>query len=331
MLIRADMRKGIPMADASVQCIVTSPPYYKLRDYNFPEQIGLERTWREWADNIMRVMGECYRVLKPDGVLWLNLGDKYSQSGGAGKNVSKARRGRLYQQENPAGATKPEEGYPAKCLMGLPWRIAFRMIDEQGWILRRDLIWHKPCPMPESARDRPFTAHEYVFQLVKQGNYFWDREGMFEPVTGGAHARGSGIGPKTAPYKIRFPQGWQNGKGLDHRIKSDEMRVKDRNNASFAGAVTKLVDRRVKRSVWTIPNRGVGEAHFATFPPDLIRPMILSSTRRGDIVFDPLGGSGTVGIVAKQHGRRFVLCEFKQEYCEMAARRINAASSNREP
>lgn len=334
MLVQANMRDGIPLRDQSVQCIVTSPPYYKVRDYGFWEQIGLERTWREWADSIMGVMAECYRVLEPNGVLWLNLGDKYSQSGGAGKNASKARQGRLFQQSNPAGSSKPEDGYPAKCLMGLPWRIAFRMIDEQRWILRRDLIWHKPCPMPESPRDRPFTAHEYVFQFTKTRNYFWDREGMFEPVTGGAHARGNGIGPKTArssapgrrdtQVAIRFPQGWQKGRGLDHRVKSDEMRVKSRNNQSFSGAVTKLIDRRVRRSVWTIPNRGVKAAHFATFPPDLIKPMILSSTRPGDVVFDPFFGAGTVGVVAAQTGRRWVGCEYKSEYIEIAARRIAA-------
>jgi DNA modification methylase len=315
MLIQANCSHTLPLKDNSVQCIITSPPYYALRNYGVAGQLGLENTWREWLDNMVAVFMECHRVLRPDGVMWLNIGDKYCQSGGRGIGGNAARANRSHEQINPlSGGQQP--GFKYKDLMGLPWRLAIALQD-RGWWLRRDLIWNKPTAMPESVRDRNPTSHEYIFQLTKSGYYYWNKAAMMEPTTGNAHARGKGVSPKTQKL-IKFPAGWDVGK----RDKSLSGSYKHKHNESFSLAVRKVVSERQRRSVWTVPCQPLKGSHFATFPPRLIEPMLLASSRSGDIVLDPFNGAGTTVMVAERHGRRGIGCELKWEYIEMSRERI---------
>jgi site-specific DNA-methyltransferase (adenine-specific) len=242
----------------SVQCIVTSPPYWGLRDYNIPEQIGLEPTLPQFLNQLRTVFTEARRVLADDGVFWLNIGDGYT-SGNRGW--------RAPDKKNPARAmsVRPDtpEGLKPKDLHGIPWRLALALQDD-GWYLRADIIWNKPNAQPESVRDRPTRAHEYLFMFTKSERYFYDRKAILEP----------------------------NGRNC--------------------------------RSVWNIHTQGFPGAHFATFPPKLIEPCVLASTRPGDYVLDPFFGSGTAGLVAQQLARKYIGIELHPEYVALAAERLTA-------
>lgn len=243
----------------SVQCAVTSPPYWGLRDYNVPDQIGLQETLPQFINTLRTVFAELRRVLRDDGVFWLNIGDGYT-SGNRGW--------RAPDKKNPARAmdVRPDtpDGLKPKDLLGIPWRLAFALQDD-GWYLRADVVWHKPNAMPESVKDRPTRAHEYMFMFTKDERYYYDRKAVLEP----------------------------NG--------------------------------RNSRSVWNINTQGFSGAHFATFPPKLIEPCIMSSSRPGDFVLDPFFGSGTAGVVAEALGRRYIGIELNPEYVALAAKRIGMA------
>ncbi len=248
------------LPSAAVQCIVTSPPYWGLRDYGIEGQIGLEETLPQFINRLVAVFAEARRVLRDDGVLWLNIGDGYT-SGNRGY--------RAPDRKNPARAmsVRPDtpEGLKPKDLLGIPWRLAFALQDD-GWYLRSDIVWHKPNAMPESVKDRPSRSHEYLFMLTKSERYFYDYQAAMEPAANGA---------------------WRN-----------------------------------RRSVWSIPTQATEHAHYAVFPPALIEPCILSSTRPGDFVLDPFFGSGTVGLVCQKLDRRFVGIELNPEYADLAVRRL---------
>lgn len=246
------------LPENSVQCIVTSPPYWGLRDYNTPEQIGLEPTLPQFINRLTTIFREARRVLKDDGILWLNIGDGYT-SGNRGW--------RAPDKKNPARAMdiRPNtpDGLKSKDLMGIPWRLAFALQDD-GWYLRADIIWNKPNAMPESVKDRPTRSHEYLFMFSKSEKYYYDRQSVLEP----------------------------NG--------------------------------RNRRSVWDIHTQGFSGAHFATFPPRLVEPCVMASSRPGDVILDPFFGSGTVGVVADDLGRRYAGIELNPEYVALAARRLSA-------
>lgn len=246
------------LPDRSAQCIVTSPPYWGLRDYNIADQIGLETTLPQFINRLVGVFAEAKRVLADDGVFWLNIGDGYT-SGNRGW--------RAPDKKNPARAMsiRPDtpEGLKPKDLQGIPWRLAFALQDD-GWYLRADIIWNKPNAMPESVKDRPTRSHEYLFMLTKADQYYYDRSSILE----------------------------DNGRNC--------------------------------RSVWNIHTQGFPGAHFATFPPKLIEPCILCSTRPGDYVLDPFFGSGTAGVVAQEINRKYIGIELHPEYVEMAAQRLRA-------
>jgi len=289
---RASMRAMI--ADGvKVQTIVTSPPYWGLRDYGVDGQIGLEPTLGEFIDNLVEVFDLCHELLADDGTAWVNMGDSYSSVVTA---TSSFRRDR--EKVVPSGRRKTFGQLAPKNLIGQPWRLAFALQDA-GWYLRQDIIWSKPNPMPESVRDRCTKAHEYIFLLSKNEKYFYDFEAMQEPVTGNAHSRGTGVNPKSSTG-VGF------GRGFD---KVEKPRVRSKQNESFSAAVTKPVDSRNRRSVWTIPTQAYAAAHFATFPEALVEPCVLAGSRPGDIVFDPFFGSGTTGQVAARLGRKFIGCE----------------------
>lgn len=299
----------------SVHCCVTSPPYFGLRDYGIEGQIGLEKSPAEYTAKLVEIFGEVRRVLRNDGTLWLNLGDSYATRGGEnqtphmgdifqrrerGKNViCKSKRlprgaGRWGGGNSAAGG-----GIKPKDLIGIPWSVAFEL-RAAGWYLRSDIIWAKPNPMPESVTDRPTRSHEYLFLLSRSERYYYDHEAIKEPTTGNAHSRGNGVNPKAALNAVGSKQ-----------------------NASFSAAVTDLVDFRNKRDVWTVNTKPYPEAHFATFPEDLIAPCILAGCPGGGIVLDPFSGAGTTGLVAKKLGRDYIGIELKPEYVEISERRIN--------
>ena len=266
------------LEDRSIHTCVTSPPYWGLRDYGHDGQIGLEETPEEYVESMVAVFREVRRVLRDDGTLWLNLGDSYASgpaSGGQGKQWE--------------GNNQRPPGLKPKDLVGIPWRVAFAL-QADGWYLRSDIIWHKPNPMPESVTDRPTKAHEYVFLLSKSARYYYDAEAIKETATG--RAPGNKTHKHTAAY--------ENG---------DE-RSRTKGGLLNVGAV----DTRNKRTVWTVPSRPYSGAHFATYPPDLIKPCIMAGAPAGGWVLDPFFGSGTTGRVAEDLGRRWIGIEGNPDY-----------------
>jgi DNA modification methylase len=280
------------MPSASVHCIVTSPPYWGLRKYEGVEPVewdtveygpmpglpwitipaqeaclGLEATPEAYVGHIVEVCRQLRRVLRLDGTMWLNLGDCYN--GQNARKPSIKENGTLSYRAGGNAIRFP--GLKSKDLCGLPWRVFFAL-QADGWFGRRDVIWEKPNPMPESTRDRPTTAHEYLFLMTKSPKYFYDAAAIAENVTGGAHARGNGVNPKA----LKIPSGWDVTPGAHGSIKRSAPR--SRQNESFSAAVKGLVSSRNKRSVWRIPTAPFPEAHFATFPPKLVEPCILAGT-----------------------------------------------------
>ncbi len=296
--------------DGSVQCCVTSPPYYGLRDYGVPGQIGLERTPDEYVAKLVAVFADVRRVLADDGTLWLNLGDSYAGRGRTGgMNSLTLPRSAIGE----SGWVPPAPGFKDKDLYGIPWRVAFAL-QADGWYLRSDIIWHKPNPMPESVTDRPTKAHEYLFLLSKSERYFYDAAAIAEPAAcGGILDGGDYASPGQAPHanaRASVARGGFAGK-------TEAMAGEGRN------AFRAIVDTRNRRTVWTVATQPFSEAHFATFPPALIEPCILAGSRVGDTILDPFGGAGTTALVADRLSRSALLIELNPAYAEMARRRIS--------
>jgi len=343
------------LEEKSVNTCVTSPPYWGLRDYGTGEwvggdpdcphmrttkiskdtstghkgmseqgnvvgdaiyksecpkcgavrkddQLGLEETPEKFVENLVNVFREVRRVLRDDGTVWLNLGDSYS-SGGRKTTTNQSLRG-----DNEYGVTrpKPSNGIKEKDLIGIPWRVAFAL-QADGWYLRQDIIWHKPNPMPESVQDRCTKAHEYIFLLSKSPKYYYDNEAIKTKASDATEIRnknkfnGAFKGQfKGSPNEKRF----QDGKPID--------------NPQFS-----LDGKSNKRSVWSIPVKGYQEAHFATYPPELIKPCILAGCPEGGTVLDPFGGSGTTAQVSNNLNRNAILCELNPEYVEIAKGRLH--------
>lgn len=292
----------------SIHTVVTSPPYFGLRDYGHDGQIGLEPTPDEFVAALVEVFREVRRVLRDDGTIWLNLGDTYNNNPST-SNIPRAEQGNgsgafqippeKHVRANRARANKAqpliEIGIKKKDLIGIPWRVAFAL-QADGWYLRQDIIWHKPNPMPESVRDRCTKAHEYIFMLSKSPRYYFDHEAIREDAVKGASG-----------------STFHKGKTGDHQLgrSSETDRVED--------------GKRNKRSVWTVTTKPFRGAHFATFPPDLIEPCVLAGCPEGGTVLDPFGGAGTTGLVAKRTGRNSISCELNADYAAMARARIDAA------
>lgn len=286
---RQIMRRWVGEGVKAQMC-VTSPPYFGLRDYGHPGQIGLEQTPEQYIAAMVEVF-RCVRdVLADDGTLWVNIGDTYAGNGGGGGNPS-------------AGMTKSVEtmsaqrrkqvlgGMKPKDLIGIPWLLAFALRAD-GWYLRQDIIWHKPNPMPESVRDRCTKAHEYVFLMSKSERYFFDSEAIKEKssgLTGGKFGSG----------------GAEVG-----RLRQDADRPRPPDDGT-----------RNKRSVWTVATQPYDGAHFATYPPALIEPCILAGSKPGDTVLDPFMGSGTTAQVAQNLGRKAIGCELNPQYVTLQTER----------
>ncbi len=288
MIITADARH-IPLRDGCVQCVVTSPPYWNLRDYGVGNQIGLEPTPRLYVAKIVSVFAEVWRVLRDDGTVWLNLGDSYASTNphhnhnglGAlnGSNLKNKNLGRPNRYVPLVTGMKPKD------LVGIPWRVAFAL-QAFGWYLRSDIIWAKPAPMPESVTDRPTTSHEHLFLLTKNQTYYYDAAAIAEPAV-------------MLPQARLTPRNQTTGK--------DAQRAAHRRPTyALRSSVDQDRATRNKRDVWTIASRPYAGAHYAVFPEALVEPCILAGCPMGGLVLDPFIGSGTVGAVAERLGRRWV-------------------------
>ena len=253
--------------------IVTSPPYFGQRNYEVQDQIGSEETPSEYVSRLVSVLRSLSESLRDDGTLWLNLGDKYKEGS----------------------------------LLGLPWRVALALIDD-GWVLRSDVIWHKPNAMPHSVKTRPTTDHEYIFLFSKGSNYYYDADSIREP-------------------HITFTESSKMRGGRNHIGKRGGT-PEEGKNAGNSNLHDGRWDQafhplgRNKRTVWSVPVGRFRDAHFAVFPPKLIEPCILAGSPRDGLVLDPFLGSGTTGLVSLNHGRRFVGVDLNEQYCRIAQNRM---------
>lgn len=327
-LYLGDAREVLPsLADDSVDCCVTSPPYWGLRDYGAAGQIGLEATYPEYVEKMVAVFREVRRVLRNDGTLWLNLGDSYATGGGS---VGRApgggdqgerflRMGHINTQPN----RMPQSNLKAKDLAGIPWRVAFAL-QADGWYLRQDIIWSKPNPMPESVTDRCTRAHEYLFMFSKSRKYHYDAKAIAEPAI---YSGVTGMDESGFKNAAEF-DGKHGAAAMNGQQRRDKRRGHGRRHAGFndrwdAMEKTEQCSRlRNKRSVWTVATQPFKEAHFATFPPALIEPSILAGCPVGGTVLDPFGGAGTTGLVADRLQRKAVLIELNPDYADIAMKRI---------
>ncbi len=295
-----EMLQTLP--DESVNCCVTSPPYYGLRDYGIDGQLGLEASPQEYVERLVNIFRQVWRVLRSDGTLWLNLGDSYNGSGKAGNNPEYQKRhtefGKPFTEKSRFGKPVRIKTLKPKDLLGIPWRVAFALQDD-GWYLRQDIIWHKPNPMPESVKDRCTKSHEYIFLLSKSARYFYDADAIREK----AQER-----PQPCPedkVKRRHGTSWH-----------------DNAYACGPSGYGHHPLGRNKRDVWTIATNPYSAAHFATFPPELPRTCIQAGCPEGGTVLDPFHGAGTTGLVAARLHRKYIGIELNPEYVELSRNRI---------
>jgi len=310
----------------SVQCCVTSPPYFGLRDYGNDGQIGLEATPDEYITALVAVFREVRRVLKADGTLWLNLGDSYA----AGGNGTSERYQEMRGQKTATAQNLPRKVAPAgmkpKDLVGIPWMAAFALRAD-GWYLRSDIIWAKENPMPESVMDRPTRSHEYLFLLTKSASYYYDHEAIKEPAVS-THGSGNGFvrDERLTMNGRGSEKPWTPGKGGKNSFRGQgHFRESAGGPANREGRDMRDVgagDTRNKRDVWTVNTKPFPEAHFATFPPDLITPCILAGSREYDTVLDPFNGAATTGVVCKTLQRSYIGIDINPDYIEISRRRL---------
>lgn len=311
-----EILKTLP--DRLINCCVTSPPYWELRDYGHDGQIGLEKTPEEYVGKMVTLFREVKRVLKDDGTLWINLGDsyagasggdthtgfnmRYSGTGGSGSKQDSMLKGVVNRSKDRKTSKwsyskcKSSGDIKTKDLVGIPWMVAFALRTD-GWYLRQDIIWHKPNPMPESVTDRCTKSHEYIFLMSKNGSYYYNADAIKEKAI---HAQDPRAGFGRLHYRGKR-QG-QEGTGQEN--------------------VVTIVEDRNKRSVWTVTTKPFSGAHFATFPEDLILPCILAGCPQGGVVLDPFMGAGTTALVAKKNGCQYVGCELNPEYINIAEKRL---------
>lgn len=283
------------LPDGSVGCIVTSPPYYGLRDYDTDGQYGLEPTPAAYVDTMRRVFAEARRVLADDGTLWLNLGDSYVCSPKGTESKTNSLNGRSNHLTTPAGSGgKNGGGLAPKQLIGIPWRVAFALQDD-GWILRNEIIWHKPNAMPESVRDRLSGRHEHLFLLTKSARYAFDLDAIREP-----HAA---------------PERKAGARAFGARDASHQRTA----TGAYAGPDAR---GRNPGDVWSIATRPYPAAHFATFPIDLPLRCIKAGCKPNGVVLDPFSGSGTTGAAARQLGRKYIGIDLNPEYHGLARERF---------
>ena len=294
-----------------VDCCVTSPPYYALRDYGCDGQIGLEDTPQAYIDRLTEVFMEVHRVLKPTGTLWVNIGDSYCGTGDKGewkdpKNVN-GRNGQAVSK------TKIVDGCKSKDLIGIQWMLAFSLRNA-GWYLRQDIIWHKPNPMPESVTDRCTKAHEYIFLLSKSKQYYFDNAQIQEEATGYDGRKDTMMKGSTKYADAPIVP----GQSVQSMAKRGHERWKFKEGED--GTATPV---RNKRDVWSVNTKPDMNAHFAVYPEELIRPCILAGCPKGGVVLDPFMGSGTTARVARHWGRHYVGFELNPDYIDIIRKKSN--------
>lgn len=299
-----------------VQTIITSPPYYGLRDYGVDGQIGLEETPEEYISKLVDVFRLAKDLLSDDGTLWLNIGDSYNGSGkGAMADGSVVAGGKQSTNKGTTiGKFKKTDliGLKPKDLIGIPWMLAFALRAD-GWYLRQEVIWAKPNPMPESVTDRCTKSHESLFLLSKSSKYFFNNDSIKEP-----SVNGDGSPPRGSQANEKPNLGMRN----NTRFGGDKYGSNDSvENRTKSGNIYIPTETRNKRSVWMIPTQSCSEAHFAVMPEALVEPCILAGTRSGDIVFDPFMGSGTVAKVAQNLGRKWLGAELNPDYIKIQKNR----------
>jgi len=285
------------LQDNSIDCVVTSPPYWGLRDYGVDGQLGLEKTYQEHIQNIVKLFKVIKPKLKDSATIWLNYGDSYASTvnGTKAKNIKNDDRGFVDKPFSTIqGNIKPKD------LVMMPNRIAIALQDD-GWWIRSEIIWHKPNPMPESTKDRPTNCHEKLWLITKCKNYYYNADAIKED---------SIYAPNKTHEKER-PKGYYKGKWSSPEKGS-------RHDGSFKA----IREKKNKRNVWTIPTKPFKNAHFATFPPKLIEPCIKAGCPENGIVLDPFGGAGTTGIVAKSLNRKSILIELNPKYINIAQKRV---------
>jgi len=332
-----EVLKTIP--DNYVNCVVTSPPYWGLRDYGHNGQIGLEKTPELYTAKMVEVFNQVKRVLKKDGTLWLNLGDSYSNANpGSGGKCKLKGAGRNMTESRYTDIKRDVSAYKPKDLIGIPWMVAFAL-RSAGWYLRGDIIWHKPNPMPESVTDRPTKSHEYIFLMSKSSKYYYDYEAILQPVAESTISRGPVDfgGKKGREHKpVKGDPNFRNGSEQWGRTYDySKARKKKHKNIEYDGQKPNTIHLnrlnenadedypvRNKRSVWTVTTKPYKDAHFATFPQELIIDCIKAGCPEGGIVLDPFGGAGTTMIVARKLKRNAILIELNEKYIKIANKRI---------
>jgi DNA modification methylase len=299
MIYQGDCLDILPTLEPkSIQCCVTSPPYYGLRDYGCEGQIGLESTPEAYVEKLVAVFREVLRVLADDGTLWLNLGDSYngSQQTGGVKSIS----GKGKSQPH-GGIFKDAPGLKPKDLVGIPWRVAFAL-QADGWYLRQDIIWAKPNPMPESVTDRCTKSHEYIFLLSKSARYFYDQDSIREP------------------HKRLWDESNGGSVSTGRTVKCGGA-MGDMSSHPKGYPLPNVLGAN-KKSVWSITTKPYKEAHFATFPEEIPRTCILAGSKKGDTILDPFSGAGTTGVVAEKLDRKYIGIELNPQYTKLAEDRI---------
>lgn len=291
--------------DESINCSITSPPYYGLRDYHNEGQIGRETTVEEYLDRLKQVFHEVKRVLKKDGTCFIVIGDSYAGTGPKGKYIDpKYPNGRNVQNTS---ITQNISGYKSKDLMGIPWRLAL-LLREDGWYLRSDIIWHKENAMPESCKDRPTRSYEHIFLLSKSPKYYYDYEQIAEPMKESSKKR------------------YTRGRKADNKYLKENSgaKIQKINKARRYGEYRgdNIPQFRNKRDIWTINTVSFRGEHYATFPPKLAEICMIAGCPKGGIILDPFIGSGTVGFVALMQDRKYIGIELNERYCKLARKRV---------
>jgi DNA modification methylase len=326
MIYQGDCLNILPTLEPkSVQCCVTSPPYYGLRDYGCDGQIGLESTPEAYVEKLVAVFREVRRVLADDGTLWLNLGDSY----GTGTTASR-QEGTLNLGDGTNISRQISRiGQMAKQLIGIPWRVAFAL-QADGWYLRQDIIWAKPNPMPESVTDRCTKSHEYIFLLTKSARYYYDAVAVAEPTCTFENRPAGVVRDREYDYDSKQKAMWRHKVGEKQTFGGRKARENTiikgdprfRNGSEQWGRTFTLGETRNKRSVWSVTTKPYKEAHFATFPEEIPRTCILAGSKKGDTILDPFSGAGTTGVVAEKLNRKYIGIELNPQYTKMSEDRI---------
>lgn len=321
-IICGDSREVLKtLATESVDCVITSPPYFGLRDYGMEDQIGLEESPEKYTAELVALFREVRRVLKRTGTLWLNLGDSYNSNkvGNTEERLNKR-----VSESFKNFKKKFDHTLKQKDLVGIPWRVAFAL-QADGWYLRQDIIWSKPNPMPESVTDRCTKSHEYIFLLTKSPQYHFDCDAIKERAVMSDPRMVDGFGHKSV-----------NGK---HKEDKQNAAHRKQYKPTEAAGGTSFINHdgyfkangdpigtpgyRNKRSVWSITTSPYADAHFATFPEKLVEPMILAGCPKGGVVLDPFNGAATTGVVSKKFGRSYIGIELNPAYIEISKKRLN--------